>query len=181
MSAAASIEMPPWARVRPKRAAHIARVVALIEEWAEAMAVSAVERGAWRDAARWHDALRDAPEEELRVLTKGLDWPVKLLHGPAAAERLAQAGEMRSDVLEAVRWHTTGNAEWSRTGRALYMADFLEPGRSFAAGERAVLAHGVPTAFDETFREVVRLRIDRALRDGKPIFPETAELWNAIC
>jgi 2-amino-4-hydroxy-6-hydroxymethyldihydropteridine diphosphokinase len=174
-------DLPPWARVTDKRRAHIERVTALLDEWALALAIPSAEASAWRDAGRWHDALRDADEEELRHWAGSeSSWPIPVLHGPAAAARLAHAGEQREDVLEAVRWHTLGHAGWARTGRALYMADFLEPGRSFARVERAFLARSVPVDFDGVFRQVVQLRMEWALRDGKPVFPETAELWNEV-
>ncbi len=181
MSGAASIELPAWACVGERRRAHIERVTALIAAWADAMRLGGEERAAWRDAALWHDALRDAPEEELRALVPDApDTPAKMLHGPAAATRLAREGERRIDVLEAIRWHTVGHAEWARTGRALYMADFLEPGRPFERADRAYLAQRVPDDFDATFREVVRMRLEWALREGHELYPETVALWNSV-
>jgi HD superfamily phosphohydrolase YqeK len=174
------LELPAWARVTEKRRAHIERVTALLDDWAVALAIAAPEATAWRDAGRWHDALRDADEAELRAWAGSGPWPLPVLHGPAAAARLEQAGEHRQDVLDAVRWHTLGRAGWARTGRALYMADFLEPGRSFARADRAFLARAVPGDFDGVFRQVVQLRMEWALRDGKPVFRETAELWNEV-
>src|SRR3712207_8721147 len=64
-------------------------------------------------------------------------FPYTTLFRSAAAARLVAAGESRQDVLEAVRHHTVGCAAWGRVGRALYMADFLEPGREFGRGDRA--------------------------------------------
>ncbi len=69
---------------------------------------------------------------------------------------------------------------WADTGRALYMADFLEPGRAFARGDRAYLAHLVPLDFAGTFRQVVRTRLDWTLREGKALLGETVALWNAV-
>ncbi|HTA74365.1 MAG TPA: hypothetical protein VK733_08845 [Gemmatimonadaceae bacterium] len=176
-----TVELPPWAVVSDKRRAHIARVTALIDGWAEAMRLDPAERQEWHDAARWHDALRDAPEALLRELATG--FPVAdagLLHGPAVEARLRRDGEHRTAVLDAVRWHTIGHKAWTRTGRALFMADFLEPGRSFMRSERNYLAHQVPHDFDGTFREVVRIRLEWTLRDGKPLFLETVDLWNSV-
>lgn len=180
MSVADSIELPPWAVVSERRRAHIARVVSLLDEWASALALDAASRAAWRDAGRYHDALRDAPESDLRTVAGDPDGPAALLHGPAVAARLAAEGETRGDVLDAVRWHTVGCAEWGRTGRALYMADFLEPGRAFDATRRAQLTAEVPADFGATFRRVVRYRIEWTLREGKLLHPETARLWNAV-
>jgi len=180
MSVAASTELPPWAQVGERRRAHSARVTALLDAWSAAMRLDADERAAWRDAGRFHDALRDAPEPLLRELAGDAHAPALLLHGPAAAARLAREGETRAHVLEAVRFHTIGHAEWARTGRALYMADFLEPGRTFDVERRAELAAAVPEDFDAAFRRVVQHRIAWTLREGKALHEETARLWNAV-
>jgi HD superfamily phosphohydrolase YqeK len=175
------LELPSWAVVSEKRRAHIARVTALLDEWAEVMVIGSAERQEWHDAGRYHDALRDAPEATLRELATG--FPVadaNVLHGPAVEGRLRLDGERRAGVLDAVRWHTIGHKDWTRTGRALYMADFLEPGRSFSRGERTYLADQVPHDFDGTFRQVVRMRLEWTLREGKPLFRETVELWNSV-
>ena len=81
-------------------------------------------------------------------------------------------------MLEAIRWHTLGSAHWGRTGKALYMADFLGPGRPFLEADRAFLAAHATTDFDAVFRQVVRTRIEWTVREGKMLFPETADLWN---
>lgn len=182
------LDLPPWARVGDKRRAHIARVTALLESWAKELALPAMEAEAWRDAGRLHDALRDAPEPELRALSGAgsalpsqLDaLPAEMLHGPAAAAMLEREGERRHALLEAVRWHTVGSASWERAGRALYMADYLEPGRKFSQDDRAFLAARVPSDFDGVFRQVVRQRLEWSLREGKRLYPETVALWNSL-
>jgi HD superfamily phosphohydrolase YqeK len=174
------VGLPTWAVVTDKRRAHIERVVQLLERWAEHMTVDADTRAAWIDAGWWHDALRDADEQALRTLTGDYERPCGMLHGPGAALRLEAAGETRGDVIEAIRWHTVGNSAWTRTGRALYMADFLEPGRHFMQADRAFLADRVPDAFDAVFRQVVRLRLEWTIREGKSLSPETVTLWNAV-
>lgn len=179
-SAPSPVDLPPWARVSDRRRAHIARVTALLDGWSEALHLTDAERQLWHDAGRWHDALRDAPLEELRLAVPDPSLPDSVLHGPAAARRLAEEGEGREEVLEAIRWHTLGNPEWGRAGRALFMADYLEPGRPFAQADRAFLASHVPMDFDGVFRQVVRTRIEWTLREGKTIFPETAALWNRV-
>lgn len=178
--AVARVTLPDWAQVGETRHGHIDRVAALLESWAVAMRVPADEAAAWRDAGRWHDALRDAPEAELRGITGDSTNPSSMLHGPAAACSLERDGETRAEVLAAIRWHTVGDVEWSRTGRALYMADFLEPGRKFAWADRAFLAAQVPRDFGGVFRQVVRTRIEWALREGHAVFPQTIALWNSL-
>jgi 2-amino-4-hydroxy-6-hydroxymethyldihydropteridine diphosphokinase len=180
MSDVASIELPAWAQVSPRREAHIRRVTALIMKWADEMHLAPQERDAWHDASLYHDCLRDAPLEELRQIVGDPAIPDPLLHGPAAAIVLAREGETRTDVLEAVRWHTVGCGTWVRTGRALYMADYLEPGRPFGRVDRTYLAERVPTDFDGTLRQVVRERLEWILREGFELPGETVALWNGL-
>lgn len=174
------IVLPPWAIVSEKRRAHIARVTALLDAWSDQLALSKDDRHAWHDVGAWHDALRDASAEALRAELGDDPRPMRILHGPAAAHRLEREGETRVDVLEAIRWHTLGNPEWGLTGRALFMADFLEPGRPFMTEDRTFLAAHVAHDFDGVFRQVVRVRLEWTLREGKPVFPETIALWNRV-
>jgi HD superfamily phosphohydrolase YqeK len=175
--------LPTWAKVSERRLAHVARVTALLDRWAQEMRLPAAGAQAWHDAGRWHDALRDASDDELRVLTRGGSFassPAGVLHGPAAATMLERDGETRTGVLLSVRWHTVGNPDWDQTGRALFMADFLEPGRGFMQADRAFLASLLPSDFDGVFRQVVRMRLEWTLREGKPLFPESVQLWNSV-
>ena len=172
--------LPTWAVVGEKRRAHITRVTALLDDWAARMHLDAAEAQAWHDAGRWHDALRDAPPAALRSIVEGVDLPDGILHGPAAAVMLEREGESRQGVLDAVRWHTVGHPEWDRTGRALFMADFLEPGRGFMHADRAFLAAQLPHNFDGVFRQAVRMRLEWTLREGNRIFEGTVRLWNSV-
>jgi 2-amino-4-hydroxy-6-hydroxymethyldihydropteridine diphosphokinase len=174
------VVLPPWAVVSDKRRAHIDRVTHLLDTWAMALDLDAAERQAWHDAGRWHDALRDCDEPTLRAATGDTASPFGTLHGPAAAIRLEKEGETRADVLDAIRWHTMGSGSWGRTGKALYMADYLEPGRPFAVTDRGFLAQHVVMDFDGVFRQVVRHRFEWTLREGKALFPQAVAMWNAV-
>lgn len=163
-------ELPPWARVGKKRLAHIQRVAALLDEWADDMGVTQRERHRWLKAAWLHDALRDAPATRLAGTT----------HGGAAADRAAQDGENDGGVLDAVRYHSSGYVGWDDVGRMLFLADFLEPGRRSSRKRRAKLAERVPRNRDRVLREVVGQQIRQRLRGGRPIHPQTLEFWNSI-
>lgn len=163
------MSLPPWAHVTPERRAHIERVVALLEGWADAMHVDEAEQDRWLRAGWLHDALRDAPFKD------------PFAHGPAAADRAAASGEQDRGVLTAIRYHTVGSADWDDVGRMLYLADFLEPGRDHdPPAERERLARAVPTQRDDVLREVVRRRIDWVLRSGWPLPPDTVAFWNCL-
>jgi 2-amino-4-hydroxy-6-hydroxymethyldihydropteridine diphosphokinase len=172
--------LPDWAQASERRRAHIERVVTLLATWARRMELPDDEASRWLSAGVLHDALRDAPLPMLRALTGDGSMSENLLHGPASAVRAEQDGERRQDVLDAVRFHTVGSTEWKRTGKALYMADFLEPGRSFLIAERAFIADHVAHDFDAAFRQCVRLRLQWSLTQGGELFPEAVALWNSV-
>jgi 2-amino-4-hydroxy-6-hydroxymethyldihydropteridine diphosphokinase len=162
------VSLPSWAQVTPERRAHIERVVALLEQWAQALNVAPAERARWTRAGWLHDALRDAPFHD------------PLAHGPAAADRAEADGERDRGVLSAVRYHTIGAPEWDDVGRMLYLADFLEPGRSADPADRANLTRKVLTQRDAVLREVAQRRINWILRSGWPLPGPTVAFWNQL-
>lgn len=172
--------LPAWARVRPKRLAHVERVVALVTRWGTAMDASRDQLDRWLRAAWLHDALRDASPEELAQWAPGLPGPVELLHGPASAARAEAEGEADRGVLDAVRYHSLGYAGWDRVGRVLYCADFLEPGRSFDRVGRAALANRFPVDPDGVLYEVARRRLAYSIEFGWSIPEPTYRFWNSL-
>jgi len=92
-----------------------------------------VTAGMAHDIAREWDSqklLEYARRDGYGISTEERRVPL-LLHGRAAAAELqSRYGESREDVLQAVRWHTTGHPDMGRLGMALFCADYMEPGRS---------------------------------------------------
>ena len=174
------LALPRWAVVTPRRAKHIARVATLTQAWARAMGVSAGEAGRWERATLLHDALRDADEVVLaRYVPRG-DWPHALWHGPAAAAAAAADGESDTGVLDAVRYHSIGWAGWDDCGRVLFLADYLEPGRTHNRAELDAIAARVPADLTGAVRDVTARRLAYLVRHRKPIRRETWELWNSL-
>lgn len=174
------LALPDWAIVGERRRAHIARVTALVEHWAAWMATPPGEAQRWRQAAMLHDALRDAGPEDLERWTPQGDWPAKLWHGPAAAVAAERHGVTDRGILDAIRYHSVGWTGWDAAGRMLFLADFLEPGRSYHDAELTALSERVPSEPATVFREVVARRIAWAGAAGKTLRPETAALWSQL-
>lgn len=173
--------LPEWAMASSSRRAHVERVVALLRNWAVTLKLPEEEARRWLRAGWLHDALRDAPEAEMRRWAPEIEGPVELRHGPAAAARAELEGETDTDVLSAARWHSVGWEGWGWTGRALYCADFLEPGRNFDRPERAALATAFPDRPDDVLRDVVVRRLGYAETQGWTLPPESLDFRNAIC
>ncbi len=172
--------LPAWAEVSPARLAHIGRVAALAEEWAERMRVSAAERGRWLRAAWLHDALRDAGPETLERWAPDPAGPSDLRHGPASAARAGAEGETDRGLLDAVRYHSIGYAGWDMAGRVLYCADYLEPGRTFRREWRAELAGRYPDDPATVLRAVATGRLLHLVGSGWPIPDPTVHFWNSV-
>jgi HD superfamily phosphohydrolase YqeK len=172
--------LPPWAIVSPARREHIERVAALAAGWALAMGVPESERQRWLRAVWLHDALRDAPEDELERLAPSAPGPPELRHGPASAARAKAEGEADRGVLDAVRYHSLGLAEWDMVGRILYCADYLEPGRKHEREWRADLAQRLPSQPALVLRQVARARVGHLVSSGRPLLEPTVRFWNSL-
>jgi HD superfamily phosphohydrolase YqeK len=172
--------LPDWAIVSPARREHIQRVAELAERWALEMDASETERRRWLRAVWLHDALRDAPEEELMRWAPDAPGPVELRHGPASAARARAEGETDRGVLDAVRYHSIGLAEWDMAGRILYCADYLEPGRRHAREWRVEMAGRLPSQPSLVIREVARARVAQLVRSGRPLLEPTVRFWNSL-
>jgi HD superfamily phosphohydrolase YqeK len=172
--------LPQWAVVAPERLEHIQGVAELAAGWAERMGVPDSERNRWLRAVWLHDALRDAPPTELDKWAGGIAWPPELRHGPASAAHAKAEGETDRGVLDAVRYHSLGLAEWDMVGRILYCADYLDPGRAFDQAQRAELAERLPDDPGGVLREVARSRLTHLIQSGWPVLEPTIRFWNSL-
>ena len=106
-------------KVGEKRFEHTKRVIDLACEMAQRFGES-VERAAL--AALLHDFRKDP--------AGGVEND--LGHGDMAAEAASsEFGVTDRDVLNAIRYHTTGRAGMSRLERIIFLADTVEPGRTY--------------------------------------------------
>jgi len=178
---AVAAEFPSWARMTAARREHALRVAGLMEVWIGGLDLPAGAPARWRLAALHHDALKDAPARELRALLPGDEsgLPDPLLHGPAAAARMEEEGIGDPEVRDAVRYHTVGHPSFRLLGQALYLADWLEPGRGFEDDVRRRLRGRLPGDWDDVLREVTRRRIGGLLGKTLPLRSETVGFWNA--
>ncbi len=179
---AARGELPEWAVAREKRRAHIGRVADLLERWATALELGPDDVARWRAAGFLHDSLHDADPEQIRPLVplEFKDAPGKLLHGPAAAERLRRDGVEDEELLLALTWHTLGHERFGPLGKALYLADYTEPGREYDSDQLAGWRERAPAEMDAVLRDVAAHRIGRSLGKGRPLMPQTVAFWNGM-
>ena len=182
LDAAARGRLPPWAEATPKRSRHMARVAALLGDWAAHAGEPASVLARWRATGWLHDALRDAEPDRLRPLVPEpmRSLPGSFLHGPATAARLEAEGVNDEEMLEAIRYHTLGRPQLGRLGRLLIAADYLDPGRPRQPEWRAVLRARMPEALDDVFATIIETKLRTSLERRDPIRPEMLALYNAL-
>lgn len=180
-AAGAEQRPPDWAVMSPARLRHARRVGKLLRDWADALGHDTRTRIRWRAAGLLHDALKDEGAGVLRPQVEGAQgWPDPLIHGPACANRLRAAGIGDEPLLRAIAFHTTGHPDLCTIGRALYMADFLEPGRLASGSERASLRRRLPADWQAVLIEVATAKIGILIDGGIRISAVTGGFWEAI-
>jgi predicted HD superfamily hydrolase involved in NAD metabolism len=111
-----------------------------------------------RVAAIAHDFAKAYSDEDLLRMSQSYSFKIdeieynfpQLLHGPVAAYICStKYGITDQDVLNAIRFHTTGRKSMSLLEKIIYLSDVIEPGRDF------------PRIND--IREIALKDIDRAL------------------
>ena len=101
------------------------------------------------------------------------DKPV-LLHGPVGAEMARRNfGVTDEEVLDAIRYHTTGRAGMSIVGQVVYLADKTEPGK------QAIVSK---VRSRSELRSAVLGQVDglvlRCVKNAHPIHPLSIEMRN---
>ncbi len=139
----------------PKRLIHSLNTAELCKNLAARFGLEP-QKGHW--IGLLHDAARELPPEELLQRTQSLgirpdpqeqENPI-LLHGIISAEiARSRFGIEERELLEAIRHHTLGKPGLHPYGKVLYVADYIEPSRTFV---------------DDTFRSrILALSLDEML------------------
>ena len=176
------------ARVKPKRFEHIQGVAQTAESLSR---INGVDPARARLAGLLHDwdkGMRDGEiiqrAHDLGVDAQVGEWVVEnmpeVLHGPTAAAALGRAfPQIPADVLEAIRCHTTASTTMTDLSKIIYVADTLEPSRTFgeADGLRALI--GV-VPLDELFYRVYKFWTMALIEHDTVLHPDTIKIWNTI-
>ncbi|MFP3359373.1 bis(5'-nucleosyl)-tetraphosphatase (symmetrical) YqeK, partial [Planococcus sp. SIMBA_143] len=108
-------------------------------------------------AAIFHDYAKFRPKEEMRQIIIDqsfnedlLEYSSELWHAPVGAYLVRyEIGINDEEILNAIKYHTSGRPYMTLMDKCVFIADYIEPGRSFP---------GV----DEV-REVVQKDLDQAI------------------
>lgn len=137
-------------------------------------------------AAILHDVCKFADVEwmEQIVREQNLDarligWGPELLHGPVGAyvaEREFAIDD--EDILNAIRFHTTGRAGMTLLEKIIFVADMLEPNRTFDGVER--LRNKANKDIHKAMAACIRHSLAFLIDTKQPIFPLSLECYNDL-
>ena len=131
-----------------------------------------------------HDYAKQVSVEEYRevIKTKGFDqdllnWNRSIWHGIVGIYFIQRDLKITdSEILTAVRRHTTADVEMTTLDKIVFMADYIEPGRSFPGVEEARkityanLDKGVGYQLAHTLEFLIEKR--------NKIYPRTLDAYN---
>ena len=140
-------------------------------------------------AAAAHDLARALGNDALLESARGygielspvaLGKPV-LLHGPVAAKWLdGPGGIVDTEVLEAVRCHTSGRAGMGRIAKLVFLADKLDPSKLKRYPFQDEVASLAREDLDHALLRFLDLELVDFLERGYLVEPSTIELRNEL-
>lgn len=103
-----------------------------------------------------------------------------LLHAPLGAV-IAQNEYMVKDsqILDAIRSHTTGKANMSDLEKIIYLADLIEPGRNYLGIDE--IKKATYTNLNLGMLYGLEFSIKHVLSKKAVVHPKAIEAWNYIC
>lgn len=166
-----------------KRYQHTKRVLTTALELAQRYDVDEEETML---AAVFHDYAKYRPLDEMSHIIKQKELPIDLLsfhhelwHGPVASILVeTEIGITNQRVKDAIYWHTTGRGNMSELEKVVYLADYIEPGRSFPG--LSLIQKKAKEDLDEACFMAVRNTIQFLLERERLIYPETINMYNHL-
>jgi predicted HD superfamily hydrolase involved in NAD metabolism len=184
---------PTYTEVHDKLATRLGdRSMAHCEAVAETAASLGAAYGVDPDTARLagllHDWAREMTEDELlsaadthELETTAVDMAVPyLLHAKAGAmEVRATFPDLPHEVGQAIELHTLGSPDMADLDKVVYIADMIEPARSFSGVDKLREAVG-SISLDELFARSYARSIIHLIKKRRRIHPETVQVWNNL-
>lgn len=175
-------------RVSEKRFEHMKGVARTAKRLAK---IYGVDPAKAKLAGILHDWDKDLDNDAIRqkVADLGLEdeigaWVVEnlpqVVHGPTAAAELARDyPQISPEIIAAIHKHTTAAPEMSDLDKIIYIADALEPTRTFGKADELRAMIGT-VSLDELYMEVYRFWIEALIGMGALLHPDTLTIWNEM-
>jgi len=135
-------------------------------------------------AALFHDIAKYRDKDSLRLMiiqekidSRLLSFHHELWHAPVGAVNARdEFGVTNEDVLNAIRYHTTGRAGMSRLEKVIYVADMIEPGREFLTVDRLreLALEDIDLAMGACIHQSMQYLVSKRVS----VFPDSLDCYN---
>ncbi|PLS01221.1 bis(5'-nucleosyl)-tetraphosphatase (symmetrical) YqeK [Neobacillus cucumis] len=137
-------------------------------------------------AAIFHDYAKFRPKGEMKEIIASKGMPQDLLifnselwHAPVGAYLVeTEAGISDREVLDAIRYHTSGRSNMTLLEKIIYLADYIEPGRHFPGVEE--VREMAKENLDKALVKAVQNTILFLMKKNQMIYPETFYTYNDL-
>ncbi|PAE21889.1 phosphohydrolase [Bacillus sp. 7504-2] len=137
-------------------------------------------------AAIFHDYAKFRPKEEMKQIILAekmapelLQYNSELWHAPVGAFLVEkEVGIADMEILNAIKYHTSGRVGMSILEKIIYLADYIEPGRQFPEVEevRELANKDLQLALIKAVQNMISFLMNK----NQPIFPDTFHTYNDL-
>ncbi len=137
-------------------------------------------------AAIFHDYAKFRPKEEMQkiIIEQGLpkdllEFNAELWHAPAGAYLVEkEAGITDGEILNAIRYHTSGRPGMTLLEKIIYLADYIEPGRHFPGVDE--VREMAKENLNQALIKAVQNTIMFLMKKNQTVYPETFHTYNDL-
>ncbi len=137
-------------------------------------------------AAIFHDYAKFRPKDEMKQIIIDQHMPSDLLihntelwHAPVGAYLVkTEVGIEDEEILDAIRFHTSGREEMTQLEKVIFVADYIEPGRHFPGVEegRELAKQDLNDALIYALRNTIMF----LAKKNHAIYPDTLRTYNFL-
>ncbi|MCY8465088.1 bis(5'-nucleosyl)-tetraphosphatase (symmetrical) YqeK [Bacillus atrophaeus] len=137
-------------------------------------------------AAIFHDYAKFRPKEEMKQIIIRENMPEHLLsynpelwHAPVGAYLAEkEAGITDGEVLDAIRFHTSGRPDMTLLDKVIYVADYIEPGRKFPGVDD--VRELAETDLNQALIQSLKNTMIFLMKKNQPVSPDTFATYNSL-
>lgn len=137
-------------------------------------------------AAIFHDYAKFRPIEEMQQIIIDEGMPKELLlynselwHAPVGAFLVQnEVGIDDVDILDAIRYHTSGRTNMTILEKIIYLADYIEPGRHFPGVDE--VRDIAKESLDKALIKSIQNTVFFLMKKEQPVFPATFNTYNDL-
>ncbi|HZG60589.1 MAG TPA: bis(5'-nucleosyl)-tetraphosphatase (symmetrical) YqeK [Anoxybacillus sp.] len=137
-------------------------------------------------AAIFHDYAKFRPKEEMKQIILEQNMPKDLLlyntelwHAPVGAYLVEkEVGINDVEILDAIRYHTSGRPNMTLLEKVVYVADYIEPGRIFPGVDevRELAKQDLNKALIKALQNTIQFLMNK----NQAIYPDTFYTYNSL-